>query len=197
MYKKGKEFFMYKRYAFCSLGLISFLTLLLASGFELTSTNFSVIGSRGGRRLIFLLWGALTGNYFYLYTEKLIEMTDCQDRIMEGFLLSSLFFFITAVGIPYIPEQVPRMSRLHVEISFLAPLLLGISQLRFLLLLQNKIGNNFLSQWFFMVFLGVGSTALFLAIGIVSSLLEIFLILGICLYLLLLHYKLKKLTRFI
>lgn len=188
---------MHKRYAFYSLCLIPLLTLLMASGFQLTSTNFSVIGNRGGRRLVFLLWGALTGNYFYLYTEKLMELTNCRDRIMEGFLLSSLLFFVTAVGIPYIPEQVPKMSRLHVMISFLAPLLLGQAQLRFLLLLRKKIGGNFRIEWFFLIFLGLGSGILFLSIGIVSSLLEIFLIFGICLYLLLLHCKLKKLMSFV
>lgn len=188
---------MHKRYAFYSLCLIPLLTLLMSSGFQLTGTNFSVIGNRGGRRLAFLLWGALTGNYFYLYTEKLMELTDCRDWIMEGFLLSSLFFFVTAVGIPYIPEQIPRMSRLHVMISVLAPLFLGLAQLRFLMLLRNKIGESFRVEWIFLAFLGLGSGILFLSIGIVSSLLEIFLILGICLYLFLLHCKLKNLMSFV
>lgn len=188
---------MYKRYAFYSLSFILLLTLLMAFGFRLTSTNFSVIGSRGSRRLAFLLWGALTGNYFYLYTEKLMELAGCRDWIMESFLLSSLLFFVTAVGIPYIPEQVPEMSRLHVMISFLAPLFLGLAQLRFLLLLRKKIGGNFRTQWFLLAFLGIGSGILFLTIGIVSSLLEIFLIFGICLYLSILHCKLKKLMSFV
>ena len=83
---------MHKRYGFYSLCLIPLFTLLMASGFQLTTTNFSVIGNRGGRRLVFLLWGALTGNYIYLYTEKLMELTDCQDRVMEGCIFSSLLF---------------------------------------------------------------------------------------------------------
>lgn len=61
---------MQKRYAFCSLCLIPFLTLLMASGFSWTGVNFSVIGSRGGRRWAFLVWGALTGNYFYLHNKR-------------------------------------------------------------------------------------------------------------------------------
>ncbi len=188
---------MHKRYAFYSLCLISLLTFLMASGFQLTSTNFSVIGSRGGRRLAFLLWGALTGNCFYLYTKKLMELTDCRDWIMESFLLCALLFFVTAVGIPYIPEQVPRMSSLHVAISFLAPLFLGLAQLRFLLLLQKKISGSFRMQWLLLSILGFGSAVLLLTVGIVSSLLEIFLIIGICLYLLLLYSKLNKLMSFV
>lgn len=188
---------MYKRYGFYSLCLIPLLTFLMASGFQLTSTNFSVIGNRGGRRLAFLLWGALTGNSFYLYTEKLMELTDCRDRMAEGFLFSSLVFFVVAVGIPYVPERLPGMSHLHVEISFMAPVFLGLSQLRFLLFLQKKMNERFLTQWLLLAFLGFGSAFLFLSIGIVSSLLEIFLILGICFYLLLLHHKLKKMMCFV
>ena len=98
---------MQKRYAFCSLCLIPFLTLLLASGFSWTGVNFSVIGSRGGRRLAFLVWGALTGNYFYLHTRELIELSGCRNRTLERLLFGALVCFVTAVGIPYLPRQLP------------------------------------------------------------------------------------------
>lgn len=181
---------MQKKYAFYSLYFIPFFTLLMASHAPWTSTNFSVLGNRGGRRLAFLFWGALTGNYFYLYTKKLMEFTDCKDQLAQGFLFGALICFVTAVGIPYVPEQVPRLSQLHVQISFLAPLLLGIAQIRFLWLLQKKSGTSFCMQWIFLGILAAGSVMLLFFIGIVSSLLEIFLTLGICLYLWLLHHKL-------
>lgn len=181
------------RLALYSLCLISLLTFLLASGFSLTDTNFSVIGSRGGRRPLFLLWGALTGNFFYLYTDNLFMQTGCADRLVRGLLWGALFLFVTAVGIPYLPKLLPDLARLHVEISFLAPLFLGASQMRFLHLLQKKAGTVFRMQWIFMGALGMGSAVLFLSIGIVTSLLEIYLIFGICIYLLGLHRKLGEL----
>lgn len=187
---------MQKKYAFCSLCLIPFLTLLMASGGRWTATNFSVIGSKGGRRIMFLLWGALTGNYFYFYTDKLLEITGCHDRMLRGFLFTALIFFVTAVGIPYLPEQVPRLSRLHVEISFLAPLFLGLSQVRFLYLLQKKTARKFPAQWLFLSVLAAGSVIFLLSIGIVSSVLEIFITIGVCMYLWLFHRKLKSLTVF-
>ena len=49
---------MRKGYDFFSFFVIPALTLLLAAGYELTETNFSVIGNREGRRGLFLLWGA-------------------------------------------------------------------------------------------------------------------------------------------
>lgn len=183
---------MPKKYGFYSLCLIPALTLMLALGFRLTATNFSVIGSSGGRRLVFLVWGALVGNYFYLYTEDLMELTGCRDRMLQSFLFLALVFFVTAVGIPYIPERIPRLSRLHVQISFLAPVLLGVAQIRFLCLLQKKMDGRFLGQWLLLAVLGAGSALLFFSIGIVSSILELFLTLGICFYLWLLHRKLLK-----
>lgn len=182
---------MHKRYGFYSLFLIPFLTFLMAYGFSWTSTNFSAIGNRGGRRLVFLLWGAFTGNYFYLYTKELMELSNCRDRAVQGFLFGALVFFITAVGIPYLPEQAPGLSRLHVEISFTAPLLLAAAQVRFLLL-QRKGGLKLHIQWLLLGSLGLGSAALLLSIGIVSSLLEIYLTVGICLYLWLFHRKLLQ-----
>ena len=104
---------MQKRYAFCSLCLIPFLTLLMASGFSWTGVNFSVIGSRGGRRWAFLVWGALTGNYFYLHTRELMELSGCRNRTLERLLFGALVCFVTAVGIPYLPRQLPGLSCLR------------------------------------------------------------------------------------
>ena len=44
---------MRKGYDFFSFFVIPALTLLLAAGYELTETNFSVIGNREGRRGLF------------------------------------------------------------------------------------------------------------------------------------------------
>ena len=87
---------MKRTYDFYSLCLIPVFTLLLGFGFSLTGTNFSVIGNEEGHRLTFLLWGALTGNYFYLYTDTLMEKADCQDCMVKSFLFLTLTFFVTA-----------------------------------------------------------------------------------------------------
>ena len=100
---------------------------------------------------------------------------------------------MTAVGIPYLPERFPGLARLHVNISFLSPVLLGVAQARFLYVLQKKSACFFWAQWMILCVLGVEAAILYFIIGIISSLLEILLILGICLYLWLLHQKLEKL----
>ena len=71
---------MGKHYDFCSFFVIPALTFLLAAGNSLTAVNFSVIGNREGQRGIFLLWGAVTGNYFYLYVRDLLKLGRYEDR---------------------------------------------------------------------------------------------------------------------
>ena len=115
---------MRKGYDFFSFFVIPALTLLLAAGYELTETNFSVIGNREGRRGLFLLWGATAGNYFYLYVKELIEFGGCRDRLLTVCLFLSFTFFLCGVGLPYLPGKVPVLSKLHVWASFLGPFFL-------------------------------------------------------------------------
>lgn len=183
---------MRKRYDFYSFVLIPALTLWMASGFGLTTTNFSVIGNQGVRRLVFLFWGALAGNYFYLYTDWLMERSGCQDHVVQAFLYGALLLLITAVGLPYLPGRVPGMSRLHVLLSFLSPVFLGIAEARFLMLLQRKTDIHFYGLWSVLGVLVLGAVVLLFRIGIVSSLLEIYLTMGVCLYLHILHRKIEN-----
>ena len=174
---------MRRQWELIFLGLLLALTFYLASGYGLTTANFSVIGNQGGRRPAFLLWGALTGNYFYLYTDALMERAGCRDPAARFFLYGALLLLVTAVGLPYLPEQVPGLSRLHVMLSFLAPVSLGLAQLRFLAVLRRERGKLFGASWCIPGTLPAGAVFLLFRIGIVSSLLEVFITLGVCLYL--------------
>lgn len=172
--------------------LILVLTICLSFGFGLTETNFSVIGNRQDRKLLFLSWGALVGNFYYLYMEELMQQVECTDKMARTFLLASLFLMMTGIGLPYLPKKAPGFSRLHVLLSFLAPVCMAVSQIRFLLLLQKRTGTIWKQQWCMQLFIGAGSFALLFGIGMVSSLLEIFLIAAVCLYLVFLRRKLEK-----
>lgn len=168
-------------------GAILVLTFFLASGSGMTAANFSVVGNQGVRRMIFLIWGALVGNYFFLYTDELMEEADCRDLVIRIFLWAALLLFMTAVGLPYLPERVPEISRLHVCFAFLAPAALGAAQVRFLMVLKRKGGFRLGSLWRILGALALGAVFLLVRIGIVSSLLEIFVTLGTCFYLFLLR----------
>ena len=133
---------MRKGYDFFSFFVIPALTLLLAAGYELTETNFSVIGNREGRRGLFLLWGAAAGNYFYLYVKELIEFGGCRDRLLTVCLFLSFTFFLCGVGLPYLPGKVPVLSKLHVWASFLGPFFLFCSRRYRMSIRQSASGRN-------------------------------------------------------
>lgn len=68
-------------------------------------------------------------------------------------------------------------------LSFLAPVSLGLAQLRFLAVLRRERGKLFGASWCILGTLAAGAVFLLFRIGIVSSLLEVFITLGVCLYL--------------
>ena len=183
---------MRKGYDFFSFFVIPALTLLLAAGYELTETNFSVIGNREGRRGLFLLWGAAAGNYFYLYVKELIEFGGCRDRLLTVCLFLSFTFFLCGVGLPYLPGKVPVLSKLHVWASFLGPFFLFLCLYRFLALLEKREGVCLRGEKLFQLGTAGISAFLYLKIGMVTGLLELFVTCSVCVYLAALQYKLEK-----
>ena len=183
---------MWKKYGINSLVIISLLTIFLVRDFGLTDTNFSVIGNKEGRKLLLLLWGAFVGNFFFLYMDMLMRVVNCMDCVTRVFLLASLFFLVIGVAIPYLPEQFPVLAKYHVGCSFLAPVCFGIAQTRFLYVLQKKTGELWKSQWCIQLSISIISLWMLFLWEMVTSLLEIFLTFGMCLYLFSLYNKLEK-----
>ena len=183
---------MRKNYDFWSFFVIPALTFLMTAGYELTATNFSVIGNREGRRGLFLLWGAVTGNYFYLYVKDLTELGGCEDRLVQVCLSLSFVLFLCGVSLPYLPGRVPVISRLHVWASFGGPAFLFVCLYRLIRVTEQKEGVRLFGQKVFHFGVGAISAFLYLRIGIVSSLLEIFVTLSACVSLSSFQHKLEK-----
>lgn len=183
---------MRRNYDFWSFFVVPALTFLMAAGYGLTETNFSVIGNREGRHGLFLLWGAVTGNYFYLYVRDLMELGKCEDRAVYTCLFLSLVFFLCGVGLPYLPRRAPLISRLHVWSSFGGPVFLFVCLCRLVYVTERKTGVRLSGQRSIHLAVAVVSAVLYLRIGIVSSLLEIFVTLSACVSLSSFQHKLEK-----
>lgn len=183
---------MRKNYNFYSFFLIPVLTLLLTAGYGLTETNLSVIGNGGGRRGLFLLWGFLSGNYFFLYTEELLEYSGCRDRLALSFLRLSFLCFLCGIGIPYLPQTVPLLSRIHVYAAFGGSTLLFMTLYRFARTLEKTYGCRQRDLKLMLLFPGVLSFFLLWKVGMISSLLEICLIFSVCILLPLFQRKIEK-----
>ena len=183
---------MGKHYDFCSFFVIPALTFLLAAGNSLTAVNFSVIGNREGQRGLFLLWGAVTGNYFYLYVRDLLKLGRYEDRWTELSLFIALALFLCGIGLPYLPRKVPILSRLHVWASFGGAAALFICLYRLLHVAERKEEIRLRGLKGFQLSVAAVSAWIYFRAGMVSSLLEMFVTFSTCVYLALLQGKLEK-----
>ena len=135
--------------------LIPLYTLLFTHDTRWFTTNFSVIAAARDQRHGFFLWGMLVGVY-----------------------LLCVLLLLSAVVLPYTPDELPKIADLHVKCAFTASCLLVLSL--FLLLLQ-KARQDRQRYWDCMKWLGVTvllSLVLFAMVGIISSALEIFFVLS-------------------
>lgn len=157
--------------------LIPLYTLLFTHDTRWFTTNFSVIAAARDQRHGFFLWGMLV--VVYLLCVLLPVMAALPRPLWPRLcLLGGFLLLLSAVVLPYTPDELPKIADLHVICAFTASCLLVLSL--FLLLLQ-KARQNRQRYWDCMKWLGVTvllSLVLFAMVGIISSALEIFFVLS-------------------
>lgn len=154
--------------------IIPAYTLLFTRGYSWFTTNFSVIGNFFDKKLAFFIWGILVGIYFYLVHRK-VKVLLQPGPVCSRLIPSALVLLFCAVTTPYLPEELPLKSFLHIVFALVSTLLL----LLFLAvvvwsqyLLFPWIYRSFLAGLFFIV---LGSAALLALAGIISTALELFI----------------------
>ena len=157
--------------------LIPLYTLLFTHDTRWFTTNFSVIAAARDQRHGFFLGGMLVG--VYLLCDLLPVMAALPRPLWPRLcLLGGFLLLLSAVVLPYTPDELPKIADLHVICAFTASCLLVLSL--FLLLLQ-KARQDRQRYWDCMKWLGVTvllSLVLFAMVGIISSALEIFFVLS-------------------
>ena len=113
------------KYDLFTIYLVPGLTIFLASMGNWFDTNLSVLGNTGGRRGLLMLWGWLTGIYYYRYMLYLFQLGRYRGAAGRWLLAAAGIFIMTAVVIPYLPEQEPGEAALHVALAFFSPILLA------------------------------------------------------------------------
>lgn len=156
--------------------LIPLYTLLFTHDTRWFTTNFSVIAAARDQRHGFFLWGMVG---VYLLCVLLPVMAALPRPLWPRLcLLGGFLLLLSAVVLPYTPDELPKIADLHVICAFTASCLLVLSL--FLLLLQ-KARQDRQRYWDCMKWLGVTvllSLVLFAMVGIISSALEIFFVLS-------------------
>lgn len=153
--------------------VIPVYTLLFAGNFNLFTFNFSVIGNLLGRKRVFALWGILAGAFYY----SVLSSVSCRLNLpkpVRRLTDAALLFLFFAVATPYLPDELPFKSFLHIVFALISSLCL-ILYLYFaserLFRLDRQAGSAAL--WSLGAILSV-SASLLLSVGIISSALEIF-----------------------
>lgn len=154
-------------------GIIPAYTILFTKGYNWFTTNFSVIGNID-KKLAFLIWGIVIGIYFYTVFRRIRSLIRL-GPVCSKLIPASLVLLFCAITTPYLPEELPFKSFLHIVFAFLSTVLL----LLFLLLaawsqflLYPVIYKPYLIGWGVIVAVSV---FLLILAGIVSSALEIFI----------------------
>lgn len=156
--------------------LIPLTTLLLAGEERWLTYNFSVIGSTGWGRLGFLLWGILVGGYFHRQLGRLNQRGKWRWLDIGRHLALILFFF--ALIIPYLPKTAPLLAWIHVGLALVATLILFFLVLAILLRARQLAPRQTRPYLLAMAVIGAVVSALLAAAGIVSTALEVFLVLS-------------------
>mgnify|MGYP001383903053 FL=1 len=150
--------------------LIPVYTVLFTRGYNWFTTNFSVIGNFFDRKKSFFLWGVLVGSYFYMIHRNIKSLHPICARLIPA----ALVLLFCAITTPYLPEELPLKSVLHIVFAFLSAVLVllylfWIIRTRY----QTEPGayRPFLYGWGAIV----GVSVILLAVaGIISSALEIY-----------------------
>lgn len=106
--------------------IIPFLTVLMPGKSDWIKSNFSVAGSQPPRQLFLILWGCVTGIFFYRLLKRTIGQAASFIQIKkERFLTdTAVLLLLVSVFLPYNPETWFFLSTIHVACAFLASALL-------------------------------------------------------------------------
>ncbi len=160
--------------------VIPIYTLLFISGTDWFSTNLSVIGNWPARQTAFFFLGLIIGLYYHQVLSRLLTLLP--RHRWESFLLHLAFtLLLCGVTTPYLPEEVPLQSFLHVIFAFLAAVLLTLClylTLWQLSLLSGRNRRRLKPYRISLMAITAVSILLLFTVGIVSSALEVIFILS-------------------
>lgn len=153
--------------------IIPVYTILFTKGYNWFTTNFSVIGNIFDKKLAFVVWGIIVGWYFYMIDRRIKSLTPL-GRISSGLVPSALALLFCAITTPYLPEELPLKSFLHIIFAFVSTVLLLLylaSVIWTRRCLSPRVRRRYLAGLFSIIII---SLALLDLAGIISSALEIF-----------------------
>lgn len=159
--------------SFIAYILIPIYTLLFVEGTNWFTTNFSVVGNMMDRSEAFILWGLIVGIYFYYCLRSIVSRMTPKPK--GRFLIpASLVLLTFALTTPYLPDQFPFKSFLHIIFAFMAAVCLLLCLYLIVWQLYRTDRTTYRPYLISLIIITLFSSYLFILAGIVSSALEIF-----------------------
>lgn len=153
--------------------LIPAYTIWFVKGNDWLTTNFSVIGNMVDRNVEFIIWGLIVAIYFFWCLKKIVARM--ADKPKGAFLIPiALILLIFAITTPYLPEQFPLKSFLHIVFAFMAAVCLMLCMYLIVWKLRQSSPKQYGPYLVILIGITLFSSYLLILAGIVSSALEIF-----------------------
>lgn len=172
------------------LYLLPGFTMLTVSGSDLSAENLSVLGGRPENRIWIALWGIAAGYALFCFMKYLFRLDGGSHKGANFFLISSAVLFAVSFVLPYVPKAAPMVSSLHVAAAFSSTLFFLVGLMCFLYQISKKHPGRFGEAWMLLGCLSAFALAIFYQEGFITSLLEIFIVASVCIYLLYLEQML-------
>ena len=153
---------------------IPLYTLLFTHDTRWFTTNFSVIASLRDHRHGFFLWGMLVGGYLLCTLLPAIRRLARRPLPPAAALILGFLLLLAGVILPYTPDTLPKLARLHMICALLACVLLTVCMLLLLWPLARRDWGRWGEYLKWLLATIAGSAALFLLPGFITSALEIF-----------------------
>ena len=178
--------------SFLSYIVIPLYTLLFVRGTDWFAANFSVISSLKEKENAFALWGALVSCTLYRMVFPLIQSAPfskrassllCRPparRLCYLLLNLSFLFLISAVILPYLPDQFPIQAGLHIFFAFFSAVFLFFCLAVLVYALYSSRPSKYAACLFSLWASAAVSLLLLKAAGIVNTVLEVFVTITAC-----------------
>lgn len=153
--------------------LIPAYTIWFVEGTDWFTTNFSVLGNMIGRSEEFVLWGLIVGIYFFWCLRRMVKLMKQKPK-GTWLITASLVLLTFALTTPYLPDQLPLKSFLHIIFAFVAAVCLMLCLYLIVWRLYQTDKTLYRPYLKALVIITLFSAFLLVLAGIVSSALEIF-----------------------
>lgn len=154
--------------------LIPAYTILFTKGYGWFTTNFSVIGNILDKKLAFFTWGIMVIFYFFVICRRILRHTGVPPFISR-LAPTSLVLLFFAITTPYLPDEMPLKSFLHIVFAFISTVMMLLFLLGICLKQHRRHPAVFAPYLAALAGITAISLILLWIAGIISSALEIFI----------------------